>query len=1032
MTRPSDPPILSELRSASSPASQVAALRALKNEVIGHEQKKQMWVGLGVLAPIARILNTHKGNGKRRHRDVNNSTNQSKQRGGRSDEEEARLQAIIIVGSLANGGPAYVSPIFAGLIISPLLALLSPAESSPHLVLNALRSLNAVADSLFLSHSDHDASEDGLVNLLYTEQHLPTIANLLLQASPLLVAQQQIALTAALISKTCRDDHHRAMLAQTGVLEALAVRLASFVVATGCALNPSSGGSKHVGDVAPATSRSRISPILQAIGAIIQNSKPRAIQFLNSPAFACVFQKPEADGTSSYEKKPAVWGPNASNMFNVRQAPPNAIDILIPPLPSTHFRSSLAPNSTFPPLGALGSSSKPTPMSRSFSSAIEVIQSQGLEFIEEEESSLIAWLLYIARIEHEVTGLMAAWVLAILYRHGLTKRGREAAFALLLVPSLVRLLDKDSKTSSDASNTYDTSVLASPDRLIKEHAPSVLAMLAANSLEIQKAAADAGAIKKLSQLLKESYDEMPATSSTAMWTPESSTSRHPEGRDDASKLGPAGVSATAYHVMRLRESVLIALAAIASDKDEYRRAIIDNGVIPFVVKTLKPEESDPVAQPNGQTEETSRYRRAFTGNCRDAILAACGAAKALSRSVSTLRTSLMDAGLPAPLFVLIKCKDIELQIAATAVVTNLVLHFSPMREAIIEAGALKILCEHAHSMNAILRLNSVWALKHVVLDAPNVIKMSCLEELGPGWLKQIVNNDVDTSNHATMSRSGDREDGSSTPIRMSTPNAAGEQVDLLNAVEEDSRESSQDIEDDGEEDLKMADSIGALSRAELDRKLYSHSRNGRGPILEPTSVIGRRRSSQPALTDELAIQQQGLDFIRNLICGSGASDMIEHIFRELGQDKVFEMLAAKLRPRVFNAFNRERRSSENGVRHVQPQTDIIVSVCYIVVHIAAGSTRQRQLLISQTELLKLIVPLFSHPSKDVRACCLWIVINLTWIDDASDNMNCKARARELMKLGVYEKLEHMEHDADLDCRERARTAGTQMSTLLRL
>ena len=101
MTRPSTPPILSELRSASSPASQVAALRALKNEVIGHEQKKEMWVGLGVLAPIARILNTHKGNGKRRHRDV--STNQSKHRASRSDEEEARLQAIIIVGSLAHG-----------------------------------------------------------------------------------------------------------------------------------------------------------------------------------------------------------------------------------------------------------------------------------------------------------------------------------------------------------------------------------------------------------------------------------------------------------------------------------------------------------------------------------------------------------------------------------------------------------------------------------------------------------------------------------------------------------------------------------------------------------------------------------------------------------------------------------------------------------------------------------------------------------------------------------------------------------------
>ena len=580
----------------------------------------------------------------------------------------------------STGGPAYISPIFSGLIIPPLLALLSPAESSPHLILNALRSLNAVADSLFLSHSDHDTSEDGLRNLLYTEQHLPTIANLLLQTSPSLVAQQQTALTAALISKTCRDEHHQAMLAQTGVLEALAVRLASFVVATGCSLNPNYGEPKRIGDIAPTTSRSMISPTLHAIGAIIQHSKPRATQFLNAPAFISVFQKPDPDVA---EKKPAAWGPNSSNIFNVRQAPSNAIDTLIPPLPSTHFRSSLAPNSSFPPLGALGSSSKQIQVSRSFSSAIEVIQNQGLEFIEEEESSLIAWLLYIARTENEVTGLMAAWLLAILYRHGLTKRGREAAFALLLVPSLVRMLDKSPKSSSDASSIYETSVLASPNKFIKEQAPLVLAMLAANSLEIQRAAADAGAIKKLSQLLKESYDDLPANSSAAMWTPEPSISRYPEGRDDSSKLGPTGVSATAYHVMRLRESVLNALAAIAQDKDEYRRAIIDNGVVPFVIKTLRSEESDLVAQASGQSDGALRYRRTFVGNCKHAVLAACGAARALSRSVSTLRTSLMDAGLPAPLFVLIKCQDIQLQIAATAVVTNLVLHFSPMREVII-------------------------------------------------------------------------------------------------------------------------------------------------------------------------------------------------------------------------------------------------------------------------------------------------------------------------------------------------------------
>ena len=108
MTRPSTPPLLSELRNASSATSQVAALRALKNEIIGHEQKKEMWIGLGVLAPIARILNTHKGSGKRRHRDVEGSRAHSKQKDGSRDEEEARLQAIVIIGSLATGQSRFI------------------------------------------------------------------------------------------------------------------------------------------------------------------------------------------------------------------------------------------------------------------------------------------------------------------------------------------------------------------------------------------------------------------------------------------------------------------------------------------------------------------------------------------------------------------------------------------------------------------------------------------------------------------------------------------------------------------------------------------------------------------------------------------------------------------------------------------------------------------------------------------------------------------------------------------------------------
>ena len=330
-------------------------------------------------------------------------------------------------------------------------------------------------------------------------------------------------------------------------------------------------------------------------------------------------------------------------------------------------------------------------------------------------------------------------------------------------------------------------------------------------------------------------------------------------------------------------------------------------------------------------------------------------------------------------------------------------------------------------MNASLRLESVWALKHLVHTAPNSLKMTCLEELGPGWLKQIICNDTEDLSLFPGYR-GDRDMGMGTPITMGTPNAAGEQVDLLNAVEERSRESSQVVEDDEEDEVRMVDSIGALSRPES---------NHRQPVLfrRPSSQ-GTTKESEFSLTnrmrtDDLAVQEQGLNLIRNLICGTGAPEMIDYLFRELGQDKVFDMLAIKLQPKATHSFIREKRSPENGIRQVPPPTEIIIAVIYIIVHIAAGLPRHRQLLISQSELLKLLVPLFGHAHTEIRVCCAWLVINLTWVDDQSDQMNCRSRAHELVKLGIYAKLEVLENDNDLDVRERTKTAIHQLSNLVR-
>ncbi len=96
----SSPPILAQIRNSKTPAEQIVALRALKNDIIGHQQKKEMWVGLGVVEPIVRIMTSNKAqggqNGKERY--DHSFTSESL-----SEKEMVRLQALCVIGSLAHG-----------------------------------------------------------------------------------------------------------------------------------------------------------------------------------------------------------------------------------------------------------------------------------------------------------------------------------------------------------------------------------------------------------------------------------------------------------------------------------------------------------------------------------------------------------------------------------------------------------------------------------------------------------------------------------------------------------------------------------------------------------------------------------------------------------------------------------------------------------------------------------------------------------------------------------------------------------------
>lgn len=100
MARPQNSPILAQLRSAKTYPEQTAALQALKNEVVGHIQKKEAWVGLGVLDPIVRTLSSTRTPTK-----VNSARDARLQPTGRplSEEDRVRLQALQLIASFANG-----------------------------------------------------------------------------------------------------------------------------------------------------------------------------------------------------------------------------------------------------------------------------------------------------------------------------------------------------------------------------------------------------------------------------------------------------------------------------------------------------------------------------------------------------------------------------------------------------------------------------------------------------------------------------------------------------------------------------------------------------------------------------------------------------------------------------------------------------------------------------------------------------------------------------------------------------------------
>jgi type II secretory pathway pseudopilin PulG len=99
MTRAAAPPILEQLQSAESASAQITALRALKNELIGHDQRKEALAAEGIIPALSQVLTSRwpATNQNESALPQDRSTQKS------PEDCEACLQATLVVGSLAQG-----------------------------------------------------------------------------------------------------------------------------------------------------------------------------------------------------------------------------------------------------------------------------------------------------------------------------------------------------------------------------------------------------------------------------------------------------------------------------------------------------------------------------------------------------------------------------------------------------------------------------------------------------------------------------------------------------------------------------------------------------------------------------------------------------------------------------------------------------------------------------------------------------------------------------------------------------------------
>ncbi|ATY66979.1 Armadillo-type fold domain containing [Cordyceps militaris] len=1003
MTRPQSSPILSQLRGAKTFAEQTVALQALKNEIVGHVQRKEEWVSVGVLEPIVRSLVTTRSPMKTNDKD----TRQSATLRPLSEEDGVKLQALQLISSFATGGPAFLSPLGAAMALPAILNNISPASAPTQIISAALKALTTIADAALLASPPCTFNIDAIADQVFLPQHIGSLSIILASSSAAGVSMatfRQNTLAIGIICRLCREERHQQALTAAGVLDLLATQLASIAVRDGFVV-PGAEESAYrdaISGAFPVAARNcaKIGLVLDAISAILGDSKYRATRLINSPSLLAVFPSIEA------RNFPPI-GMSRSQEPDGEPSRPKcltAMEYLLPAVVIPRTRSGTSTPFSHPDYPEIkGSRKGKSGIVLPEATRFHVPGHNGSYPISDIESPLVPWLVYLVRSLGDVERLSALSVLASIFRAGLCLAiARETTLALLVVPVLINSIEKHDKETKDDKEVEDIEDVKTLTRhYVLERAPVILARLITDCEFLQKAAFDCDAVKVLTKLLKNTYRPLPRIQ-PQYWSSHAEEGMEVEDASPTHRLGDGGIHPVMVHRMRAREAVLKAIGAMAGSEENYRKALVLEDFVPYVVESLSEFPGKPRQAKDHKDKNTVQQARTspdpnYGTNPISVIIAACFVARMLSRSVHTSRTALIDHNIAAPILNAMKHSDINLRIAATATVANLVVSVSPSKDYLTEHGVMKVLCEHAHSYNPALRLNALWALKHFVDGVSASTRKTCLELLEPAWLIQLISDEEQDDSSYSTSRMGDDLD----------EEMDGEQLEIQPRWMYAAKGS-----------IHFVDASGSSKLRQIEDYLSTIRESEGNPVPK-------------ARNDIIAVQEQGVDFIRNLIGrvdgGAGADsaaanpEVIDYLFRSLGQDRLFDILATKLRTRVLHPFVRRTTLAGPESKISHPNARIVTVVIYILTHIAATGPRYCQFVVSQTELLKLLAQQANNKDNEVRLALCRLLYNLTTKDNGAEVQACAQRAAELKRLGFSTKMETlMKQDRDLNVRENAR------------